>query len=669
MSRISIDRLKFSNILSFGNVTQEIELKPGLNAIIGRFPGKETSNRAGKTALAEVVSFPLYGKVLKSLKQEQIINWRNRKNCLTEIEFTKDDNNYRIVRGLKPNILEIYHNNNQLPLSSIRDVQKQIEDEIIGITYNTFVNLVYTNSNSKNEPILRMNRQQKRQFIEKLFDLEMFTAINGVCLAKLSSIDNHMVNSKHRIQLNETLIGEYNNQIDNFNKNILYAKQHKDRIIEIDNKLNGYNKKIGIVYGLVVNKLGIYRDREKNLLSQAEAYKNIIKESGEIKEKLVEIKKVVVRPLEDIKRDLIHYGDDTSLYSTSLAHHKELLSGIESLLKSKEEDLKKLIDYKTCPTCLRDIDDEMIYNRIENEIIKLKNDKQKNKESIKKLEYDIEKINKISEELRNTEEHENQINLLFEKLKAYKTIQYDKDRLTRCKKVIDKLSIYLAKLEYNEEKEELLSERDKLVAQIEYIENKGDILQIDNLNENIDKLRIESDSLNKDLVKFGSISDYLSYLKDLCKDDNVKQYAISSIIPYLNSRTNEYLATVGYDFYVKLDKWIDCSIHGPGIINGTYENLSGGESHALDLSLMMAFHDVARLSSPNFFDVMILDEVLDSSMDTNTVTKLVDIVRMKQKQDNLKVFIISHRMEISDMDFDNVYLVENINGFSKVKIL
>jgi DNA repair exonuclease SbcCD ATPase subunit len=162
------------------------------------------------------------------------------------------------------------------------------------------------------------------------------------------------------------------------------------------------------------------------------------------------------------------------------------------------------------------------------------------------------------------------------------------------------------------------------------------------------------------------INDYLEYTKWVCKDDNVKQYAISSIIPFLNKRVNHYLSEVGHSFYIVLNNWLDEEIRGPGISNCSYGNLSGGESKSVDFALQMALLDIARIQAGIWPDVMLLDEILDSSVDSHGLEKIIQILKIKQQEDGNKLFLVSHRKEVNDVDVDNLYMVEKRDGFSYI---
>ena len=157
----------------------------------------------------------------------------------------------------------------------------------------------------------------------------------------------------------------------------------------------------------------------------------------------------------------------------------------------------------------------------------------------------------------------------------------------------------------------------------------------------IDDLEMDNVHLNKKVMTYNTVIDYLEVIKELCKDENIKQYAISSIMPYLNKQTNHYLSEVGYGFYCVLDRWLDADIKGPGVTNGSYGSLSGGEARGIDLAIQFALLDIARIQAGIWPDILIMDEVLDSSVDSKGILKLMDIIKLKQTEEQNKIFLIS----------------------------
>jgi DNA repair exonuclease SbcCD ATPase subunit len=183
------------------------------------------------------------------------------------------------------------------------------------------------------------------------------------------------------------------------------------------------------------------------------------------------------------------------------------------------------------------------------------------------------------------------------------------------------------------------------------------------------QLEAEIVSTQSEVKKLETMKDYLDHIKFTLKDENVKQYAISAIVPFLQQQTNHYLAETGHNYYIELDNWLDGTIKGFGVGDCDFGNMSGGEGKSIDLSLKFAMMDVARRQAGSYLDVLVLDELLDSSIDSHGLEKVVDIINMKQREDDLKVFIVSHREEVASFGADRIYQVVKENGMSTIGLI
>jgi len=191
---------------------------------------------------------------------------------------------------------------------------------------------------------------------------------------------------------------------------------------------------------------------------------------------------------------------------------------------------------------------------------------------------------------------------------------------------------------------------------------------IEEQEDQITELTDKSGALRDSMKKYQTLRDYIDSIKGLLKDEKIKQHMISRIMPYLNQQANYYLAEVDYSFYVKIDKWLDIQIKGPGITNATYDSLSGGERRGIDLAIQLGFLDIARTQAGVFPDLLTFDELLDSSIDGQGIGEVLKIVRVKQRETHGKFFIISHRSEIDNELIDNMYHVIKENGYSRVEV-
>ena len=570
--KIIFKDITIRNFLSFGNNYQKFSFKEGVNIITG-------TNGVGKSALSDSLSFCLFGKVLRDINQDDLINWRNRKDCVVEGAFSKGDTDYKIIRGLRPYFLEIYEDGKVLEKIGKRDTQTQVE-EILGFSFNTYSNLVYTNINF-NTPIMKMARGQKREFIEKLFNIEVFTQLSEKCKNKLKNMEKRKAVIKARKGAIDSLVTEYDKIISEYEAELLETTTAKDSL----NKFNAEKAEL--------EKYFIYGIKDK------------------------------------IEQDIEVLENNYKIENERLSNFKFKIRTINAEINKIENRIELLKEENKCPTCDNKIDPTKLTEKF------------------------LKKIKKLEETRETTES--NKTPLIAEINKIEKQLGKKKIEQKECHEKFSRLLIVKAEIEHLEK---AINESEQIKHNIqikidEYIDKKNKLLK-----EKLD-LQIEKNRIN-------SIQDYVTYVKDACRDENVKQHAISSIIPFINKFTNEYLAQVGFNFFVEVDKFIDAKIKGPGIFGESASNLSGGESKSIDMSLMMAFHDVGRMKAKNFADIIFLDEILDSSVDSINISKIYDIIRTKQKKDNLKVYIISHRPEIQDFEFDNVIKIKKENGFTRV---
>ena len=190
--RLEFNNVKFKNFLSYGKIQQDVDFLPGVNLVLGYDPEKERSNASGKSSFLSTIPFALFGKTDKDVKKDQLVNWRNRKNCEVILDFNLGDRNFTILRAIKPDKLEIYENNVLIPNPyDVRIYQKSLEEEILKIDHATFMSLFSTNLNSL-VPILRMSKPQKRNFLERIFGLGIFSELNVLGNLKLNEVEKKL---------------------------------------------------------------------------------------------------------------------------------------------------------------------------------------------------------------------------------------------------------------------------------------------------------------------------------------------------------------------------------------------------------------------------------------------------------------------------------------------
>ena len=205
--------VRYKNILSTGNAWTEIILdKSKSTLIVGE-------NGAGKSTMLDAIAFALYGKAFRNIKKPQLLNSINQKELMVELDFAISGNKYTIKRGIKPNIFEIWKNDQLLNQdASVRDYQAYLEETILKMNYKSFGQVVVLGS-STFVPFMQLSAKDRREVIEDLLDIQIFTVMNTLL--------------KERVSGNKEEILEIKYQIDLLSNKIESAKEHNESIRQL----------------------------------------------------------------------------------------------------------------------------------------------------------------------------------------------------------------------------------------------------------------------------------------------------------------------------------------------------------------------------------------------------------------------------------------------------
>ena len=721
--KLEIESVRFKNFLSFGSVVQEIGFHTGVNVVLGKDLATGRSNGSGKSSFLETIPFALFGKTHKEIKKEQLINWRSRKHCEVILDFMKGENRYSILRAIKPDTFEIYKNDVLIDRPAhVKDYQLVLE-EILGQRFNTFGSLLHSNLNSSNR-ILDMKKPEKRKFIEDVFGLEIYSMLNERARLKIGGFDTKISDFTKDIEHNEINMSNSENRINELNEKLyrfgsseielrdakIELEELKENHPNINEKFDGTSEEIEKLTVELKSKEALTTNIDSKIrnmgrwVNQVQTQLTEIEESEKYRLEFVEFcKEATPAEITDIITSRRFIQETLEKEQAEKDERLKKLdidvAKIEVSINVEETKLNNLVDYKECPTCGQTIQGKgkTVLKKIKDTLKVMAKDHgnlSTNAALAKKDSEDV-KIQRLDNTaiLVDAGQKKERLYQLKDKIKAGANKPELEQKIERYNHTTGKLKILREKIiiEYTHlgDNINILTEtKDNLVTIRNNIENHSkrvDILEtrieleekarkefvamIETEAVSLGKLRTDNDGIVKKQRTFINIIDYLAAIRDICKDERVKQYAISSIMPYINQQVNHYLSEVGYGFYCVIDKWLESEIKGPGISKATYGSLSGGEARGIDLAMQFALLDVARLQAGIWPDIVIMDEILDSSVDGKGIDKLMDIIKTKQQEESSKIFIISHRDEIGDeFDADNTYFVEK-DGYSKVTIL
>ena len=293
---IHFKKLKWKNFLSTGNVFTEINLaSKETTLIVGQ-------NGAGKSTILDALSFGLFGKPFRKINKPQLVNSITQKNCLVEIEFSIGSKEYKIVRGIKPTVFEVYQNGNLLNQNAeMKDYQELLEKQIIKVNHKSFSQVVVLGS-ATFQPFMQLSSGQRREIIEDLLDLQIFTVMNSIL--------------KDKVLINSENIYEVNTSKKLVNSKIELTKSHLQELQINNNKL--------------------VEEKEKNI-------KDTNKKIQEYTNKIDRITKQI----EICKKDI---GDNDSV-SRKLEKLSKLRHQIEAKVAILNQDVVFFSNHENCPTC------------------------------------------------------------------------------------------------------------------------------------------------------------------------------------------------------------------------------------------------------------------------------------------------------------------------------
>ena len=555
-------------MLSTGNQYTEIDFtKNRTNLIVG-------TNGAGKSTVLDALCFSLFGKPFRRINKPQLINSVNEKDCKVEVEFSIGKSDWKVVRGIKPAIFEIWKNDAILDQSSAAlDQQKWLEQNVLKMNYKSFTQIVILGS-SNFVPFMQLSAAHRREVIEDLLDIKIFSSMNTLIKEKIRQ-------SKEEIKILDLKKESFLDKV----------KMQENFIEELENRgKENIQKKLHSISTL---------DKEVEVF---------MRESGILEENIFEKQKEV--------EEYVGAGDKLRKFGT-------LKGKISQKVSTLTKEHKFFTENTVCPTCTQEIDDTFRINRI--------NDAQNKAKELQSGYTELE------EAIKEEEGRERQFNTITKEiLKLTNDISQNNIKISG----------------YQRQIRDLESEVQTITKQLENRNTEHEKLESfkDNLKITYDSLASKKDTIN-----------YYDFSYSLLKDGGVKSKIIKKYLPLINQQVNRYLQMM--DFYINftLDEEFNETVQSPIHEDFSYSSFSEGEKQRIDLALLFTWREVARLKNSVNCNLMILDEIFDSSLDSTGTEEFLKIIRYVIKDAN--IFVISHKTGLEDK-FESVLRFEKVKGFS-----
>ena len=568
---IVFETIRWKNFLSTGDQWTEIKLDETTSTLI------VGQNGAGKSTMLDALCFGLFNKPFRKINRGQLVNSINEKGLKVEVCFTIGRDDYRVFRGAKPNVFELYRNNKLVDQdAAAKDTQKYLEQSVLKLNFKSFTQVVILGS-STFVPFMQLPASHRREVIEDLLDINIFSNMNSLLKDRIRTAQGQSKDCVHMLSLAEEKVSS------------------QERLIESLQQVNNTRQK---------EKLEKYTNN-KNLIIEHQQVK--VSKENELSELESQIK-------------------DVTSHKELLTSLRQSQSDINSELKSAAKELKFFKSHDECPTCSQQIEPAF-----KNAVIGGLENKGKG----------------LTKQFKS---------LTTEIADAVSIVEKMEDLSTNCHNVRSQIS--------SAEREVVRLEMENLQLDKEMIELQTNTPNLDKEKASLVEFEDQLKTTKNDCSKIGQTLDEYQVVSSLLRDSGIKSQIIKKYVPVFNNLINKYLHSMDFFVNFTLDEEFNEVIKSRFRDEFSYASFSEGEKQKIDLALLFTWREVARMKNSVATNLLILDEVFDSSLDAEGTNELFKILRSLGSDTN--VFVISHKGDILVDKFLRTIKFEKVNDFSKM---
>ena len=568
---IIFKKIRWKNFLSTGNQFIEIDLnKSQTTLIIG-------ANGSGKSTLLDALCFSLFNRPFRNIKKEQMVNTINQNDTIVELEFTTGTKLYKIIRGVKPTIFEIYCDGELLnqEASSI-DYQNVLEDQILKLNYRAFKQVITLGSSSY-QPFMQMRPRHRREVVEEILDIRVLTHMDILTRNQQTDLTSNITDARHQCDIVQS----------KYDLEFKHLQELKHRSLDdIDVKKINLKKN---------------QDAQKDYLQKIQLLDNDYKQLQDN----IQDKENVEKKLKELAK---------------------LETKIETNLKTHEKSLRFFEENDSCPTCTQPLEpvfrgEKRAYEK--GKITTLNDGMKKLVEEITKVEDKLTTIDKLSKKMYDIQIEMSKINTSIDAIKNHS----------------DNLHNEII----------LLENRDKDTSKIE---------------QELEDFKRELEETKLQLTKIVEEKKYIDVVREILSDRGAKAKIIKKYLPIMNTLINQYLQAMDFFISFHLDEEFNETVKSRFRDTFDYNSFSEGEKMRIDLALVFTWRAIAKMKNSTNTNLMILDEIFDSSLDNQGTDDFFKIIK---SMSNENIFIISHKGDILFDKFTNIIKFEKEHNFTRLQ--
>lgn len=645
------------------------------------------SNGAGKSSIIESIVYVLFGKTIRGLKADEIVNKTSKCNCKVSLDLIDDDGSrYKITRYRKhkthKNSVFLYHNTEDITPKSELDLNKEIV-RILQTDYLTFTSSILYSSESFK--FTQASDAEMKQAFEVMLDLGVYSRCQDEVKSEISEVNVGI----NEIQLKITSVESKIQILEESQQSLLeksknWKQEQEQEAAGISEQIVDLKQQLGDLQESVDDYNKNLKDLEKSLNEKELEIHDLdksISEFSDLKEHLREVESSesdVSRAIRNTSRKIEDYQSDITSYERKMSKLEKSVSDLRSKLLENEETIGT-----PCPVCGRPLEPEHVQDAI-NEI---QSSIDEHESEISDYQKKIQNVNSKIEKLQSTlqdyqellEEVESEILATKQSLEKSTVIE---SKLKNCNQELRVLES--SKLREEKAKSQVVSKIESLQTQIDFYNKKLSEMaiqenpyevQIQSERAKVDILIDEQKSLKESVSDFQHELDILQFWLKGFSNSGIKSMLLDDITPFLNERANKYLQVLsGSHVHVEFstqtplksgelrEKFQIRVVNDDG--GDSYMSNSSGEKRRIDVAINLALQDLIASRANKKLNIMFLDEILDT-LDRSGTDSVIGLLAEIAKEKS-SVFVISHNEDIQSY-FQNFLVVTKKDGCSSVE--